>query len=339
MTEIAVTVDTHNASRRTDPAATLRIGPVREDNRGAPSVDAARDELAVILNNRKKRLLADLAHVQYNLDNLQELYPTPPRLADFLAAQRTELVAQLAEHLRTPGRFRVGPLQVDNAYMDVPGLWVLQLDEYAPVTECFNAEATALVRAMFEEAGLRISSEWNGENFLTWSIRATPAVKSTSEPGTPGSPEAPGAGQPDEAPAPAATTASEGSQPLPPPGFPVTMARLLEVLEWIPGMTTDKPVRSMALAAIDYARMLDPLSRQAQQAEAKRPSLAGFKTVQSDTDVLTMQLRYARRSLHVIADGIAHPGKYAVMAMKHIWGPHAGPAQEPGASVQPAHPA
>jgi hypothetical protein len=306
--DIAVTIDTRNTTARTEPTATLRIGQARDAHRDADSLEAARDKLAAMLAGRKERLLAELAHVQYNLDHLQELYQAPPRLHDFLAGQHAELVARLGELIQTPGRFRLGPLQVENTYMNVPGLWVLQLDEYAAVTECFLPDATALVRAAFEQAGLRITSEWNGEHRMTWSIRATPVAADGNLPGPTDTAGPPGTTQPEGRPqdvlaavdgAPTVSesandsaSASVSEPPLPPPAFPVTMTRLLEVLEWIPGMTTDKPVRSMALAALEYARMLDPLSAiSAAAASAKAgpsgPSLAGLRTVKSDSPVST----------------------------------------------------
>jgi hypothetical protein len=175
-----IRVVARNPSGPTAPYATLEIRHQDESEQfedGLPSLEAAQARVRELLEARRARLLADLANIDYNIQNFETLYAEPAQtLEAFVRSNLTVLPLLFADMQANPRYERFGPFVVTNNYRDPTGLWVFELSEYGSVVETFSAEVTAMLLQALEATGVERVSDWNGVGFFSWSVRVREPV-------------------------------------------------------------------------------------------------------------------------------------------------------------------
>ncbi len=136
------------------------------------SFEDAKKAIAFRLSESLQRTQQKLAQIQHNLNQLETMYPAPILLNELLGGKLEELETGLKQLKEKKGTFKVGPLKVQNDYMDVPDLYVLTLPEYDTVNTTFDTKSMEMVMNTFKNLGMYIYSQWNGQSYYTWSIKA-----------------------------------------------------------------------------------------------------------------------------------------------------------------------
>lgn len=134
---------------------------------------AALKRIAEWLECQRVAVMAELANIDFNTDQMNTLYPAPASLEQELRGVYDSLVAFLAQESATLQTRAFGPLTVQVRYMNTPNLVVFSLPEYDACVRTFSVEAKTLLLQALADAGLAPFDDWNGLGCTGMSVRVT----------------------------------------------------------------------------------------------------------------------------------------------------------------------